>query len=110
VQPKKNYRHADRNQRKENCRDHVGGKHVGKQTNGERHDASALADEFDGQHQPGQPPDRAQKALQIAKSGVSESCGLVIDKGTQGAPQGDCGRRGGRCKAGDNAAQIAGKK
>jgi len=109
MKPFKNNRDADGHQGKENECDHLAGKHVREETNGERQQSRGVAENFDGQHQRRQPPYRSQEMLEVSKPVCSQSLEMVVEPGQQRATKRDNRDRSGRVETRDNADQIAGK-
>ena len=62
--------------------------------------------ELNRQHHPGDPPDRPHKLLNIADSVLANSMEVVIEKAQQCDPQRNCGHRGGRKQAWNQAQQV----
>src|SRR5579884_497704 len=108
VQAKKNYWNADRNQRKENQRHKIAREHVRVKTNGERHHARDVADDFDWHHQW-----REQRHWSGKVFGVLEralflyALPVIVDPCDDREPERNsrCGCR--RLKSGNKSYQIA---
>src|SRR5580692_4958155 len=65
-----------------------------------------MADDFNGQQKPCQPPHRTEKMLQITNARVFESLRLVIDKSANCQSQWDYGNGSGGFKAGNDSNQV----
>src|SRR5207245_11799186 len=90
MQTKECNRNADWYQREKDERDHVAGKHVGEQTDSQRQHPGQMADEFNRQHQPRQPPYGSEKMFQISHPRVLESLGLIVNECTDCTTERTC--------------------
>jgi hypothetical protein len=107
VQSQKRDRHADRDQGKENQRNHVTGKHVGVKTDGQRQDPGEMAYQFYRNHQRRERRHRAGKVLQVADSRMFEPLRLIIEKGAERASERNHRNSGRGFEAGNDADEIA---
>src|SRR5205823_9680385 len=84
----KDYRNADRNQRKENQRYQITRKDIGVKTDRERHHASDVANDLDWNHQGGQNRHRPGEMLRVFQHTLfSDSMPVIVKPGDDRQPQ-----------------------
>lgn len=106
MQADKNYRNKKFCERGESEINLLTGEHVGEKTNGEGERPGEVADQFDGEHQKRQPPERTQKLLDITAA-VSPNAGVVIEeKSRNRQTERNHGIHGGRIEARDQPDQV----
>src|SRR5713101_3496407 len=88
---------------------HIAGENVGPKTNGEREQSRRGADDFHGENQRREPPDRSGKVLEVsADAMVADALPATIEKSKEGASQGNVyitSRRGKERKSSEEVAE-----
>src|SRR5215475_7436496 len=77
VQTFKNKWNTDWDQREKNKRDHLTRKHIGKQTDGQRHHTRKVTAHLNEEHQRRQPPDGPHKVLKVSQTVLTQTLYVI---------------------------------
>ncbi len=86
------------------------GKHVREKTNRKADRTDQVRNDFDAEHEGGEPPDGAHKVLDVADDALGlDASAVVVKKGGDGNAERYRRRHGGALKSGDDAQQVGEK-